>query len=89
MGKVPTLVDADAVVTEAAAICPYLADKFAERGSGPATDSPDRGRYYRYLFFRVSLSNRCCRTIHSAWTICGRSAWDGWTCRARWPPSSR
>ena len=32
MGKVPTLVDGDTVITEAAAICAYLADKFAEKG---------------------------------------------------------
>jgi len=51
MGKVPTLVDGDAVVTEAAAICAYLADKFAEKGLAPSPGSPERGRYYRYLFF--------------------------------------
>lgn len=51
MGKVPTLVDGDVVITEAAAICAYLADKFAEKGFAPSPDSPERGRYYRYLFF--------------------------------------
>jgi len=51
MGKVPTLVDGDAVVTEAGAICAYLADKFAEKRFAPSPRSPERGRYYRYLFF--------------------------------------
>ncbi len=51
MGKLPTLVDGDAVVTESAAICAYLADKFAERGLAPPLGSPARGVYYRYLFF--------------------------------------
>ena len=51
MGKVPALVDGDVVVTEVAAICAYLADKFADRGLAPPIDSPERGRYYRYLFF--------------------------------------
>jgi glutathione S-transferase len=50
MGKVPALVDGDIVVTEVAAICAYLADKFPEKGLAPATDSNERGRYYRYLF---------------------------------------
>ena len=50
MGKVPTLVDGDIIVTEVAAICAYLADKFPEKGLAPATDSSDRGSYYRYLF---------------------------------------
>lgn len=50
MGKIPTLVDGDIVVTEVAAICAYLADKFPEKNLAPAPDSSDRGRYYRYLF---------------------------------------
>lgn len=51
MRKVPTLVDDDVVVTEVAAICAYLADKYPEQGLAPAPGSPERGRYYRYLFF--------------------------------------
>jgi glutathione S-transferase len=51
MGKVPTLVDGDTVVTEVAAICAYLADKFAEKGLAPPLNSTERARYYRYLFF--------------------------------------
>ena len=51
MGKVPALVDGDAVVTETAAICAYLADKFAEKGFAPPPNSTERARYYRYLFF--------------------------------------
>ena len=51
MGKVPALVDGDAVVTETAAICAYLADKFADKGFAPPPDSPERGVYYRYMFF--------------------------------------
>ena len=50
MGKVPTLVDGDTVITETAAICAYLADKFADKGLAPAMTSAERGRYYRYLF---------------------------------------
>ena len=51
MGKVPALVDGDTVVTEVAAICAYLADRYPAKGFAPPTDSPERGRYYRYLFF--------------------------------------
>jgi glutathione S-transferase len=51
MGKIPTLVDGDVVVTEVAAICAYLADRYPEKGLAPLPDSRERGRYYRYLFF--------------------------------------
>lgn len=50
MGKVPALVDGDVVVTEVAAICAYLADKFPEKGLAPSPASDQRGKYYRYLF---------------------------------------
>lgn len=50
MGKVPALVDGDTVVTEVAAICAYLADKFAEKRLAPTAGSRERAPYYRYLF---------------------------------------
>lgn len=51
MGRVPTLVHGDIVVTETAAICAYLADAFPEAGLSVPLDSPDRGAWYRWLFF--------------------------------------
>lgn len=50
MGKIPVLVDDDIVITEVAAICAYLADKYPEKGLAPLLDSKNRGKYYRYLF---------------------------------------
>ncbi|XOV84435.1 MAG: glutathione S-transferase family protein [bacterium] len=50
MGKIPTLVDGDVIVTEVAAICAYLAERFPDKGLAPAAHASDRGRYYRYLF---------------------------------------
>ena len=49
MGKVPAIRHGDTVVTEAAAICAYLADAFPEAGLAPPPG--DRGAYYRWLFF--------------------------------------
>jgi glutathione S-transferase len=49
MGKVPTLVHGDRVVTEGAAICAYLADAFPEAGLAPAPAL--RAAYYRWMFF--------------------------------------
>ena len=49
MGKVPTIRHGDVVVTEAAAICAYLADAFPEAGLAPPLE--ERGAYYRWMFF--------------------------------------
>ena len=49
MGKVPAIRHGDAVVTEVAAICAYLADAFPDAGLAPSLN--DRARYYRWLFF--------------------------------------
>ena len=49
MGKVPTIRHGDVVVTEAAAICAYLADAFPEAGLAPPPQ--ERGAYYRWMFF--------------------------------------
>ncbi len=51
MGKVPTIVHGGTVVTEAAAICAYLADAFPQAGLAPPPGSRLRGPYYRWLFF--------------------------------------
>lgn len=51
MGKVPAIRHGDTVVTEAAAICAYLADAFPERGLAPPHGSRLRGPYYRWMFF--------------------------------------
>lgn len=49
MGKVPAIRHGDTVITEAAAICAYMADTFPEAGLVPPTNQ--RGDYYRWLFF--------------------------------------
>ncbi|AXY40872.1 glutathione S-transferase N-terminal domain-containing protein [Halomonas sp. JS92-SW72] len=48
LGKVPAIRHGETVVTEAAAICAYLADAFPEAGLAPP--SAARGDYYRWLF---------------------------------------
>ncbi len=54
MGKIPAIVHKSVAVTEAAAICTYLADAFPKAGLAPAVDDPARGTYYRWLFFAAS-----------------------------------
>jgi glutathione S-transferase len=51
MGKVPAIRHGDTVVTEAAAICAYLADAFPEARLAPPPGDRLRGPYYRWLFF--------------------------------------
>ncbi len=51
MGKVPAIKHGDVIVTEGAAICAYLADAFPHAGLTPASGSPGRGAYYRWMFF--------------------------------------
>ena len=63
MGKVPAIRHGETVVTEAAAICAYLADAFPEAGLAPPCGSRERGPYYRWLFFaagpvEAAVSNR-------------------------------
>lgn len=52
MGKVPCIVDhrnGDAVVTEAAAVCAYLADSYPDAQLTPRND--ERADYYRWFFY--------------------------------------
>src|ERR1700738_4412064 len=51
MGKVPAIRHGATVVTEAAAICAYLADAFPQAGLAPPQGHRLRGPYYRWLFF--------------------------------------
>jgi glutathione S-transferase len=51
MGKVPALRHGDAVVTETAAICAYLADAFPQARLAPPSGDRLRAPYYRWMFF--------------------------------------
>ncbi len=54
MGKVPALKHGDAVITEAAAICTYLADVFPQARLNVPIGDPRRGTYLKWLFFAPS-----------------------------------
>lgn len=55
MGKLPTLVDGETVVTESAAIGLYLADRYSLGKLAPACDDPARGTYLRWSLFAPSV----------------------------------
>ena len=55
MGKVPALKAGDAVITEVAAICAYLADEYPDKKLNVPAGTPRRGVYLKWLFFGPSV----------------------------------
>ncbi len=55
MGKVPALADGEAAMAESAAICLYVADRYAARTLAPAIDSPDRGKFLYWLMYTPAV----------------------------------
>ena len=55
MGKVPALSDGDVHMSESAAICLYLADKYAAGSLAPAIDDPRRGKFLYWLLFTPAV----------------------------------
>ena len=53
-GKVPTLIDGELIITESAAICLYLGDKFPESGLVPLIGTAKRAECYRWVSFAIS-----------------------------------
>ncbi|KHD07368.1 hypothetical protein PN36_16040 [Candidatus Thiomargarita nelsonii] len=49
--KVPTLVDGELVLSESAAICTYLADKYPDAGLVPKPRTAERALYDKWCFF--------------------------------------
>ncbi|MGE0854457.1 MAG: glutathione S-transferase family protein [Hyphomicrobiaceae bacterium] len=77
MGKVPTLVHGDSVVTETAAICCYLADAFPAAGLAPKLDDPARGPYLKWLFYMPSCMEPAIVQKAMGWPE-GRRSTLGW-----------
>jgi glutathione S-transferase len=76
MGKLPTLVDGDTVVTEMAAIGLYLADRYAYGRLAPRADDPSRGTYLRWSLFAPSVIEPGCMAKAGGWTF--REGQAGW-----------
>ncbi|MEQ9497610.1 MAG: glutathione S-transferase family protein [Deltaproteobacteria bacterium] len=69
MGKLPTLIDGDTIVTEAAAIALYLADHYALGRLAPAHDAPERATYLRWSFYAPSVIEPGCAAHSSKWAF--------------------
>jgi len=68
MGKVPALRHGTAVVTEAAAICAYLADAFPHKNLLPQTPA-ERATYFRWLFFAAGPVEQAVVARTLGWTV--------------------
>jgi glutathione S-transferase len=76
MGKLPVIVDGDAVVSESAAIGLYLADRYAYGTLAPRVDDPRRGTYLRWSLFAPSVIEPGSMAKMAHWTF--KESQAGW-----------
>jgi glutathione S-transferase len=76
MGKLPIVVDGDAVVTESAAIALYLGDRYSYGRLAPRVDDPARATYLRWSLFAPSVIEPGAMAKAAGWTYREGSA--GW-----------
>lgn len=55
MGKVPALVDGDVQMSESAAICLYVADRYASGSLAPAIDDSLRGKFLYWTMYTPAV----------------------------------
>jgi glutathione S-transferase len=76
MGKVPALVDGDVKMSESAAICLYLADRYAIGELAPAIDDPARGKFLYWLMYTPAvIEPAMSEKFHGVETNRYRSGW--------------
>lgn len=79
MGKLPSIVDGEARVTETAAIGMYLADRYSPGVLAPALDEPARGPYLRWILFGPSVIEPAAATQAFGWEVnAGSVGWGSW-----------
>lgn len=55
MGKVPAITDGEAAMSESAAICLYVADRYCPGTLAPAPDDPTRGKYLYWTMYTPAV----------------------------------
>lgn len=55
MGKVPAIVDGDIAMSESAAICIYVADRYNPGTLAPAADDSRRGKYLYWMLYTPAV----------------------------------
>lgn len=68
MGKVPALEDGEVRMADSAAICLYLADRYAGGRLAPAVDEPDRGRFLYWMLFTPGVIEPAMAEKAGGWT---------------------
>jgi glutathione S-transferase len=63
-GRVPTLVQGNFVLFEAAAICVHLCDRHPEAGLAPAVGTNERGWFYQWLSFLASAVHPASKQVN-------------------------
>ena len=80
MGKLPVLLDGDAVITESAAISLYLADRYALGRLAPKLDDARRGTYLRWTLFAPSVIEPGSMAKMSGWEFKpGQAGWGDYS----------
>lgn len=76
MGKVPALVDGDTRMSESAAICLYIADRYGAGTLAPAIDDPARGKFLYWLMYTPAvIEPSMSEQFHGVETNRYRSGW--------------
>jgi len=55
MGKVPALADGDVLMSESAAICLYVADRYCSGVLAPAINDPARGKFLYWIMYTPAV----------------------------------
>src|SRR5580698_10228030 len=77
-GKVPAIVDGETVVTEAPAICLYLADRYGYGTLAPKVEQSDRGPYLKWTVWSTAVLEPA-RELQLTTVVPPKSGWGvGW-----------
>jgi len=76
MGKVPALVDGDVFMSESAAICLYVADRYCSGELAPAIDDPARGKFLYWIMYTPAvIEPAMTEKVNGIEPNSGRSGW--------------
>jgi len=76
MGKVPAIADGEVRMSESAAICLYIADRYGAGTLAPAIDDPARGKFLYWLMYTPAVVEpSMSEKFHGVETNRYRSGW--------------